>query len=191
MAEDYGGPQREFFRYFDLNLSYLYLSIQFNHFIYHLKCMLYYIKWNTYNDIDIYIFCFIVRLPANELFLVRELNSFRSVCTCRLLMIDIQSKMGVLEGKPGNLLFTYNQQAFLDNKYYTAGKLTAWAITHNGPGLRCLNTQLYKLMCAKKPSLTNFDADIFLDEDVARNLHMVLFVLQLQYFKTWLHIFPT
>ncbi|MEQ2176057.1 hypothetical protein GOODEAATRI_024173 [Goodea atripinnis] len=51
-----------------------------------------------------------------------------------LLMIEVQGSLGIFEGQPGNLLSCYSQQLLSSNKYYTAGKLTAWSIIHNGPG---------------------------------------------------------
>lgn len=84
-------------------------------------------------------------------------------------MIEVQASMGVFEGKPGDLLFTYDQQALTQNKY-TAGKLTAWVICHNDPRLCCLNVELYQMMCGQRPDLNNFQLDRFLDDEVAKNL---------------------
>ncbi|CAL8235842.1 unnamed protein product [Arctogadus glacialis] len=75
----------------------------------------------------------------------------------RLLMLEVQSSLGIFEGRPGELFFSYDLQALDQNKFYTAGKLTAWSIIHNGPGLRCLNNSLFALMCSQKVDLTNLD----------------------------------
>lgn len=88
-------------------------------------------------------------------------------------MMDIQKTLGIFEGKPGQLLFSYDQRALALNKYYTAGKLTAWSIMHNGPGLRCLNKELYLLMCGQKPDLQSFDLTNFTDEEVQNRLAKV------------------
>ena len=74
-----------------------------------------------------------------------------------LLMVAVQSTYGVFEGRPGNVIFSYNQQALPVKKYYTAGKLVAWSIMHNGPGPKCLNTELYELMCGHKGNVKNIE----------------------------------
>lgn len=43
-------------------------------------------------------------------------------------MTEVQESLGIFEGRPENLIFAYNQQALLQNKYYTAGKLIACSI---------------------------------------------------------------
>lgn len=86
---------------------------------------------------------------------------------CSLLMIEVGSSLGVLEGRPGQLLFTYDQQALASGKYFTAGKMIGWSIAHNGPGPRCLNRSLYMLMCGQPVDLKSFDKDHL--EDAARS----------------------
>lgn len=88
-------------------------------------------------------------------------------------MIELQSALGIFEGKPGELLFSYNQKALAENKFYTAGKLIAWSIVHNGPGIRCINKELFLIMCGQKPNLTMFDLGNFLDCDIAEKLTKV------------------
>ncbi|KAM3618991.1 uncharacterized protein V6R79_001338 [Siganus canaliculatus] len=63
-----------------------------------------------------------------------------------LLMVGLQSSYGGFEGRPGNMIFTYDQRALLANKYYTAGKLVAWSIMHNGPGPRLNYTSFEALV---------------------------------------------
>lgn len=79
--------------------------------------------------------------------------------------------MGVFEGKQGNLLF--DQQSLEQNQYYMAGKFMAWSIMHNGPGPRCLNQELFKLMCGERPDLTTFGVEAFMDPDLHTNMEKV------------------
>lgn len=89
-------------------------------------------------------------------------------------MTEVQESLGIFEGRPENLIFAYNQQALLQNKYYTAGKLIAWSIVHNGPGIRCLNQHLFKLMCDQKADLSTFNTETFQDADLQHRLKKVL-----------------
>lgn len=63
---------------------------------------------------------------------VKIFSAFRDVCVfnemwhlvtffLRILMSEVQTSLGIFEGKPGNLLFAYNQDALQQNKYYPAG----------------------------------------------------------------------
>lgn len=88
-------------------------------------------------------------------------------------MTEVQESLGIFEGKPGNLIFAYSQQALLQNKYYTAGKLIAWSIVQNGPGIRCLNPNLFQLMCGQRTDLSTFNIDTFQDADVQQRLKEV------------------
>ncbi|KAL4007919.1 hypothetical protein ACER0C_001771 [Sarotherodon galilaeus] len=90
-----------------------------------------------------------------------------------LLMVETQNSLGIFEGKPGSLLFCYSQQLLSSNKFYTAGKLIAWSIAHNGPGPRCINRHLFCLMCGQKTSLDDFDVEVFMDEDIKQNIEKV------------------
>lgn len=91
-------------------------------------------------------------------------------------MADIQHSLGTFEGKPGNLFFTYDQQALSQNKYYTAGKLVAWCIMHNGPGLRCFNSELFQLMCGHTPDLSEFNTELIPEPEVQEKLSKVVLV---------------
>ncbi|KAL3988970.1 hypothetical protein ACER0C_013288 [Sarotherodon galilaeus] len=91
----------------------------------------------------------------------------------RLLMVETQNSLGIFEGKPGSLLFSYSQQLLSSNKFYTAGKLIAWSIAHNGPGPRCINRHLFCMMCGQKTSLDDFDVEVFMDEDIKQNIEKV------------------
>ncbi|XP_058621115.1 G2/M phase-specific E3 ubiquitin-protein ligase-like [Onychostoma macrolepis] len=92
----------------------------------------------------------------------------------RLLMIELQSNLGIFEGKPGQLLFSYNQKALDENKLYTAGRLMAWSIIHNRPSMKCINIELFMLMCGQKPDLSTFDRTNFLENDLVEKLAMVV-----------------
>ncbi|XP_051960502.1 G2/M phase-specific E3 ubiquitin-protein ligase-like [Xyrauchen texanus] len=92
----------------------------------------------------------------------------------RLLMIELQSNLGIFEGKPGQLLFSYDQKALAENKFYTAGRLMAWSILHNGPGMKSINKELFMIMCGQKPDLTTFDLNNFLENDLAEKLAKVV-----------------
>ncbi|XP_039541193.1 uncharacterized protein LOC120488639 [Pimephales promelas] len=88
-------------------------------------------------------------------------------------MIELQSNLGIFEGKPGLLLFSYDQKALAENKFYTAD-LMAWSIIHNGPGIKCINKELFMIMCGQKPDLTTFDHTNFLENDLAEKLAKVV-----------------
>ncbi|ROJ30489.1 G2/M phase-specific E3 ubiquitin-protein ligase [Anabarilius grahami] len=92
----------------------------------------------------------------------------------RLLMIELQSNYGIFEGKPGQLLFSYDQKALAENTFFTAGRLMAWSIIHNGPGIKCLNKELFMVMCGKVADLSTFDLTNFLDSDLAEKLAKVV-----------------
>ncbi|KAK1786690.1 hypothetical protein P4O66_017082 [Electrophorus voltai] len=91
----------------------------------------------------------------------------------RLMMFELQQNLGVFVCRPGQLIFSYDKTALANNKFYTAGKLTAWSIMHNGPGLRCLNRELYLLMCGQKPDLPSFDHGNFQDQELQSKLAKV------------------
>jgi len=91
-------------------------------------------------------------------------------------MSEVQSSLGIFEGKPGNVLFSYNQDALQQNKFYTAGKLTAWSILHNGPGIKCLNHHLFEMMCGRRQTidLSTFELETLHDTDIQHRLEKVL-----------------
>ena len=92
-------------------------------------------------------------------------NKFPLTLCYRLLMLEVQSSMGIFEGRPGELSFAYDLQALDQNKFITAGKHTAWSIIHNGPVLRCLNYSLFALMCSQEVDLTKLDLGLVLIEN--------------------------
>ncbi|KAL2102352.1 hypothetical protein ACEWY4_001520 [Coilia grayii] len=83
----------------------------------------------------------------------------------RLLMREVQGSLGIFEGRPEDLFFTYDQRALADNKYFQAGKLTAWSLAHNGPGPRSMNKNLFMMMCGQKVKLSTMDISILLDKE--------------------------
>ncbi|KAF5907322.1 G2/M phase-specific E3 ubiquitin-protein ligase-like, partial [Clarias magur] len=93
----------------------------------------------------------------------------------RLLMIEVQRSLGIFEGHPKHLLFTYDQIALQQHKYEQAGKLVAWSIIHGGPGLKCLDTRLYQLMCGVEMlTLADFDWRLIPDADVQSKAQKIL-----------------
>ncbi|KAK3540209.1 hypothetical protein QTP70_028402 [Hemibagrus guttatus] len=92
----------------------------------------------------------------------------------RLLMIEAQSSLGVFEGNPNHLFFTYDQIALQQRKYKQAGKLVAWSVIHGGPGLKALDPHLYQLMCGVQTDLTDFDWRLIPDPDVQRKAEKIL-----------------
>lgn len=94
-------------------------------------------------------------------------------------MIEVQRNLGIFEGNPKHLLFTYDQIALQQHKYEQAGKLVAWSIIHGGPGLKCLDARLYQLMCGVEMDLADFDWRLIPDADVQSKAQKVCFCLQL------------
>ncbi|CAL8300692.1 unnamed protein product [Arctogadus glacialis] len=90
-------------------------------------------------------------------------NKFPLTFCYRLLMLEVHSR--IFEGRPGELFFAYDLQALDQNKFYTAGKLAAWSIIHNGPGLRCLNGSHFALVCSQEVDLTKLDLRLVQIED--------------------------
>lgn len=92
----------------------------------------------------------------------------------RILMMEVQSSLGIFEGQPGHLFFTYDQMALEQHKYELAGKLIAWSVAHGGPGLRSLDPCLYQLMCTQECQLVDFDWSLITDADIQDKLQKVL-----------------
>lgn len=89
--------------------------------------------------------------------------------------MEVQSSLGVFEGNPNHLFFTYDQIALQQRKYEQAGKLVAWSVVHGGPGLKALDPHLYQLMCGVQTDLTDFDWRLIPDPDVQRKAEKVCF----------------
>lgn len=93
-------------------------------------------------------------------------------------MLEVQSSLGIFEGNPKHLFFTYDQTALQQRKYEQAGKLVAWSVVHGGPGLKALDAHLYQLMCGVEMELSDFDWHLIPDADVQRKARKVRFCLQ-------------
>ncbi|KAA0713717.1 Apoptosis-resistant E3 ubiquitin protein ligase 1 [Triplophysa tibetana] len=92
----------------------------------------------------------------------------------RLLMMEVQSSLGIFEGKPGHLFFTYDQMALEQQKYELAGKLIAWSLAHGGPGFKALDPCLYQLMCIQECTLTDFNWRLIPDADIQNKMQKIL-----------------
>ncbi|KAI2661412.1 G2/M phase-specific E3 ubiquitin-protein ligase [Labeo rohita] len=91
----------------------------------------------------------------------------------RILMMEVQSSLGIFEGQPGHLFFTYDQMALEQHKYELAGKLIAWSVAHGGPGLKSLDPCLYQLMCTQECQLVDFDWSLITDADIQDKLQKI------------------
>ncbi|KAF4115370.1 hypothetical protein G5714_002859 [Onychostoma macrolepis] len=105
-----------------------------------------------------------INLEEKMIVVARRRKVLHSACTALkssyfawLLMQDVQSSFVVFEGKAGQIVFTYDQVAVEMKRYYTAGKLIAWSLMHGGPGIKALDTTLFKLMCGQPDSAEEFD----------------------------------
>ena len=84
-------------------------------------------------------------------------------------------KLGIFEGSPQKLYFTNNIKLLEVARYRLAGRMVAWSILHDGPGIACLHPALWAMMT--KASLTsipnNIDIQDVTDEDVCNHLKRV------------------
>ncbi|KAK7135471.1 hypothetical protein R3I94_014212 [Phoxinus phoxinus] len=92
----------------------------------------------------------------------------------RILMMEMQSSLGIFEGPSGHLFFTYDQMALEERKYELAGKLIAWSVAHGGPGLKAFDPCLYQLMCTQECQLVDFDWHLIPDADIQDKLKKIL-----------------
>nr|XP_029138632.1 G2/M phase-specific E3 ubiquitin-protein ligase-like [Labrus bergylta] len=92
----------------------------------------------------------------------------------RLLMIEVQTSLGIFEGKAGQVFLSYDQAALDQNKYFKAGNLIAWSIAHGGPCIKALDTSLFQLMCGQEPQLEQFDWQLLPDPDVQSKVKRIL-----------------
>ncbi|KAJ4934403.1 hypothetical protein JOQ06_007198, partial [Pogonophryne albipinna] len=92
----------------------------------------------------------------------------------RLLMIEVQTSMGIFEGKAGQVFLTYDQAALDGHKYFQAGRLIAWSVAHGGPCIKALDPSLYQLMCGQEPQLEQFDCSVLPDPDVQSRAKRIL-----------------
>ncbi|XP_038560055.1 G2/M phase-specific E3 ubiquitin-protein ligase-like [Micropterus salmoides] len=92
----------------------------------------------------------------------------------RLLMIEVQTSLGIFEGKAGQLFLSYDQAALDQRKYFRGGNLIAWSIAHGGPCIRALDPSLFQLMCGQEPPLEQFDWRVLPDPDVQSKVNRIL-----------------
>ncbi|KAM7398697.1 hypothetical protein PAMA_006551 [Pampus argenteus] len=90
-----------------------------------------------------------------------------------LLMIELQTSLGIFEGKAGQVFFTYDQAALEQRKYFKGGNLFACSIAHGGPCIRDLDPSLFQLMCGQEPQLEQFDLHVLPDPDVQSKLKLI------------------
>lgn len=81
----------------------------------------------------------------------------------RLVMQQLPQSATLFQGRPGHIMFTHNIQAVEENKFFLAGRLVGMSLTHGGPGLCCLDPQLYQLMCDAPCDLSKFDIHNIVD----------------------------
>ena len=91
----------------------------------------------------------------------------------RLLMIEVYGTLGIFEGSAGELFFAYDQRALEEQKFFKAGKMTAWSVAHNGPGPRSLNKNVFRMMCGQKPQLSSMDISSLLEDDQKSKMEQV------------------
>ncbi|KAK1894286.1 G2/M phase-specific E3 ubiquitin-protein ligase [Dissostichus eleginoides] len=92
----------------------------------------------------------------------------------RLLRIEVQTSMGIFEGKAGQVFLTYDQAALDGHKYFQAGRLIAWSVAHGGPCSKALDPSLYQLMCGQEPQLEQFDCSVLPDPGVQSRVKRIL-----------------
>lgn len=86
----------------------------------------------------------------------------------RLVMRELQQSC-LFDGDVGNKLFSHNLEALEANKYFMAGQILAMSLLQEGPGLHCLNMDLFKLMTGKVPD--HFDVNGLADSDAREILN--------------------
>nr|XP_054592854.1 G2/M phase-specific E3 ubiquitin-protein ligase-like [Nothobranchius furzeri]XP_054592855.1 G2/M phase-specific E3 ubiquitin-protein ligase-like [Nothobranchius furzeri] len=94
----------------------------------------------------------------------------------RLLMIEVQSTLGIFEGRAGQVFFAYDQSALEQNKFFQGGKLIGWSLAHGGPGIKALDPNLYQMMCGQDPPLEHFNPSLLPDPDVQEKLKRVTLI---------------
>ncbi|KAF5887442.1 G2/M phase-specific E3 ubiquitin-protein ligase-like isoform X1, partial [Clarias magur] len=92
----------------------------------------------------------------------------------RLLMIEVQTTLGIFEGKGGQVFLSYDQAALDQRKYFKGGNLIAWSVAHGGPCVKALDPTLFQLMCGQEPPLEQFDYRVLPDPDVQSKVQRIL-----------------
>ncbi|KAG7999573.1 G2/M phase-specific E3 ubiquitin-protein ligase, partial [Nibea albiflora] len=91
----------------------------------------------------------------------------------RLLMIELQTSLGIFEGKAGQVFFTYDQAALEQRKYFKRGNLIAWSIAHGGPCIRALESQPLPADVWPGATTEQFDSHVLPDPDVQSKLKQI------------------
>lgn len=89
-------------------------------------------------------------------------------------MIEVQTSLGIFEGKAGQVFLSYDQAALDQRKYFKGGNLIAWSIAHGGPCIKALDPSLFQLMCGQEPPLEQLDWRVLPDPDVQSKVKRVL-----------------
>lgn len=89
-------------------------------------------------------------------------------------MIEVQTSLGIFEGKAGQIFLSYDQTALDHQKYFRGGNLIAWSIAHGGPCIKALDPCFFQLMCGQEPPLEQFDWHVLPDPDVQSKVKRVL-----------------
>ncbi|XP_056253734.1 uncharacterized protein LOC130182673 [Seriola aureovittata] len=92
----------------------------------------------------------------------------------RLLMIEVQTSLGIFKGKAGHVFLSYDQAALDQRKYFKGGNLIAWSIAHGGPCIKALDPSLFQLMCGQEPTLEHFDWHVLPDPDLQSKVKKIL-----------------
>ena len=92
----------------------------------------------------------------------------------RLMMIEVQTSLGIFEGKAGQIFLSYDQASLDQRIYFKGGNLIAWSIAHGGPCIKALDPSLFQLMCSQEPPLEQFDWNVLPDPDVQNKVKRVL-----------------
>ncbi|KAJ4938542.1 hypothetical protein JOQ06_003155 [Pogonophryne albipinna] len=97
-----------------------------------------------------------------------------SMTLLELLMIEVQTSMGIFEGKAGQVFLTYDQAALDGHKYFQAGRLIAVVSGTRRSVYQSLDPSLYQLMCGQEPQLEQFDCSVLPDPDVQSRAKRIL-----------------
>lgn len=89
-------------------------------------------------------------------------------------MIEVQTSLGIFEGKAGQVFLSYDQAALDQSKYFKGGNLITWSIAHGGPCIKALDPSLFQLMCGQELPLLQFDWHVLPDPHVQSKVNTVL-----------------
>ena len=72
-------------------------------------------------------------------------------------MQALPTGMGLFDGEPGFMTFTYNVVNLGESRYILAGKILRWSLALGGPGLPIFHPTLYDLMFRTTPLVSVTD----------------------------------